>query len=94
MDRLIWPRSTSAPDRLVAQDVGGVIHPDYFRIRYAAGAVFTCDHVLVSVRRSGAELVAVLANAFTDEMVERTVDRVVVEQGILPVSDVYRELVD
>lgn len=81
------------PDRTVAQDVGGVIYPDYFRILYGAGTVFTPDHILVSVRRSGTELVAVLANAFTDEVVERTVDRVVVEQGTLPVSDVYEELV-
>ena len=82
------------PDRMVAHDVAGVIYPDYFRILYAAGAVFTPDHVLVSVRRSGAGLVAVLANAFTDELVERTVDRVVVEQGTLPVAEVYEGLID
>ncbi|MGI8416914.1 MAG: hypothetical protein ACR2P2_12070 [Nakamurella sp.] len=82
------------PDRMVAQDVGGTIYPDYFRILYAAGCVFTPDHVLIGVRRSGDALVALLSNAFTDEVLERTVDRVVVEQGTLPVSDVYQELVD
>ncbi len=81
------------PDRMVAHDVGGTIYPDYFRILYAAGCVFTPDHLLVSVRRSGAELVAELVNAFTDDVVERTVDRVVVEQGTLPVADVYEQLV-
>lgn len=80
------------PDRLVAQEVGGTIYPDYFRRLYAAGVTFTPDTELVEVRRSGDDLIAVLSNAFTDERVERVVDRVVVEQGTLPVEDVYQSL--
>lgn len=58
-----------------------------------AGYIFTPDHPLVSVRRSGAALIAALSNAFTDEPVEPTVDQLVVEQGALPVADVYEEVV-
>jgi hypothetical protein len=80
------------PDRMVGADVTGTIYPDYLRALYASGAVLTPDHVLRSVRREGGALVTTLANAYSDALVERTVDEVVVEHGTLPVDDLYGRL--
>ncbi|MEU5607290.1 hypothetical protein ACI2L4_16020 [Streptomyces sparsogenes] len=80
------------PDRMVGAEVTGTIHPDYLRALYASGAVLTPDHELRSVRRENGALVATLANVYSDAVVERTVDEVVVEHGTLPVDDLYGRL--
>jgi 2,4-dienoyl-CoA reductase-like NADH-dependent reductase (Old Yellow Enzyme family)/thioredoxin reductase len=80
------------PDRMVGADVTGTIYPDYLRALYSTGAVLTPDHVLRSVRRENGALVATLANAYSDAVVERTVDQVVVEHGTVPADDLYLAL--
>ncbi|WP_246235077.1 FAD-dependent oxidoreductase [Streptomyces boluensis] len=82
----------ATPDRMAGADVTGTLYPDYLRALYSAGVTLTPDHVLRSVRRANGALVATLANAYSDELVERTVDQVVVEHGTLPVDDLYQEL--
>lgn len=79
-------------DRFVGHDVVGTMYPDYLRVLYRAGAVFTPDHTLVSVRRTGDGLVATLRNLYTGDTVERTVDQVVAECGTEANSAVYDEL--
>ncbi|MEU1662363.1 NADH:flavin oxidoreductase [Streptomyces sparsogenes] len=80
------------PDRMVGTEVTGTIYPDYLRALYASGAVLTPDHELRSVRRENGALVTTLANVYSDAVVERTVDEVVVEHGTLPVDDLYGRL--
>ncbi|RVU29064.1 N-methylproline demethylase [Streptomyces antnestii] len=80
------------PDRMVGADVTGTLYPDYLRALYSSGAVLTPDHVLRSVRREDGQLVATLANAYSDAVVERAVDQVVVEHGTLPVDGLYDAL--
>jgi 2,4-dienoyl-CoA reductase-like NADH-dependent reductase (Old Yellow Enzyme family) len=84
----------ATPDRMVGNDVTGTVYPDYLRALYSRGVRFTPDHVLKSVRRRGPDLVATLANAFTDEPVDRVVDQVVVEAGTVPVDELYLALRD
>jgi hypothetical protein len=81
------------PDRMVAEGVLGTLYPDYLHALYSAGVVLTTDHEVQGVRRDGDHLVVGMRNVLTDAEVERTVDRVVVEQGTLPMADTYFSLV-
>jgi 2,4-dienoyl-CoA reductase-like NADH-dependent reductase (Old Yellow Enzyme family) len=80
------------PDRMAGADVTGTIYPDYLRALYRAGVVLTPDHLLHSVHRQDDALLATLVNAYSDHLVERTVDQVVVEHGTVPVDELYHQL--
>jgi hypothetical protein len=47
---------------------------------------------LHSIRRQDAALRVTLANAYSDQLVERIVDQVVVEHGTIPVDELYHDL--
>ncbi|MET8182499.1 FAD-dependent oxidoreductase [Streptomyces sp. NPDC005336] len=81
-----------APDRVVGHEVQGTLYPAYLENFYRAGVTLTPDHRLHEIRRVDDELVAVLRNEYTGELVERSVDQVVVEHGTVPNDDVYFEL--
>ncbi|WP_448624993.1 oxidoreductase [Geodermatophilus sp. URMC 64] len=80
------------PDRTPLQDVVPLLTPDYLRALYGKGVVLTADHELVTARKEGTALRLELRNVFTGEIQERTVERLVVEHGTLPVTEVYDEL--
>ncbi|MFC3110016.1 FAD-dependent oxidoreductase [Undibacterium arcticum] len=80
------------PDVKVADDVGGTTFPIFYRRMYAQGVVMTPNYWLDSVQREGDKLIAVLRNEYTEELEEREVDQVVIENGILPNDGLYWEL--
>jgi NADPH-dependent 2,4-dienoyl-CoA reductase/sulfur reductase-like enzyme len=84
------------PDVKVADDTGGTTFPIFYRALYASGVIMTPNHWLDRVYREstgeGDKLIAVLRNEYTDELEERAVDQVVVENGILPNEDLYAAL--
>jgi 2,4-dienoyl-CoA reductase-like NADH-dependent reductase (Old Yellow Enzyme family) len=82
------------PDRLVAQDLAATTGPAYLRMLYENGVQMTTDHHLVRVEKDAEQLRAVLRNGFTGEEVERIVDAVVTEHGVVPNDDLYLELRD
>jgi N-methyl-L-proline demethylase len=82
------------PDRMVAHDVTGSVYPGYLAALYEQGVTLTPDHRLVSVTREGGVLTATLRNEYTDALVERQVEQVVVEHGTDPFDDLYFELRD
>lgn len=79
-------------DRMVGHDVVEILLPDYLRQFYSTGTTITPDHELVGVTPVEGGLSARLANVYTDQVIVRTIDRVVVEQGTLPVADLFEEL--
>ncbi len=81
------------PDRHVGRALGGQNYPIYLRNLYAHAATLTPDHRLLGVRRKGNRLVASLRNDYSRVVVEREVDQIVVEQGTVPVDEVYQALV-
>jgi len=81
-------------DAALGQEVGHTVMPDYLRRFYAAGVTTTPHHELRGVRRLDGRLEAVLRNTHTDQLSTRVVDRVVVEQGSEPFTEVYDELRD
>jgi 2,4-dienoyl-CoA reductase-like NADH-dependent reductase (Old Yellow Enzyme family) len=77
------------PDRMMAQEIGGTNYPAYLKSFYDHDVVITLNHRLVSVTRRDGKLCATLFNEYNKTNVERVVDQVVVENGTLPVSDLY-----
>ena len=59
---------------------------------YGLGIGAICDHRLIAVRKSGNELVASFVNEVTGDLLEKHVDQIIVEQGTLPVDELYQSL--
>lgn len=77
------------PDRMVAQEIGGTSYPAYLKTFYDRDVSITLNHRLVSVERRDGKLHAKLFNEYNKAHIERVVDQVVVENGTLPMSDLY-----
>jgi 2,4-dienoyl-CoA reductase-like NADH-dependent reductase (Old Yellow Enzyme family) len=82
------------PDRMIAQEIGGTNYPAYLKAFYDHGVTLTLNYRLKKVAPRGGQLVATLYNEYNQSTVERIVDQVVVENGALPVADLYLELKD
>lgn len=80
------------PERMVAPEIGGLNHAAYARIFRRRGVRVTVNTRLLSVRRNGNGLVAVLGSDYGAETEERQVDGVVVEHGTLPLDELYEAL--
>jgi len=79
-------------DAEVGLDVVHTVRPDFMKMLYNGGVAITPDLVLQGVRKDGGQLVATFANDYTGERIEKRADVVVVEQGTVPISEVYDEL--
>ena len=77
------------PDVKVADDVGGTTFPIFYRRLYKQGIIPTPNFWLDRVYAEGNKKVAVLRNEYTDELEERVVDQVVIENGITPNTELY-----
>lgn len=78
------------PDRYVGQDLATPLGPAYLRMLYEGGVAMTPDHRLVAVELTdGGFLRAVMRNEYTRAEVDRMVDAVVVEHGVVPDEDLY-----
>lgn len=82
------------PDVKVADDVGGTTFPIFYRRLYGLGIVPTPNFWLDRVYAEGNKRIAVLRNEYTDELEERAVDQVVIENGIRPNDELYWKLKD
>ena len=80
------------PERMLAPEIGGLNHAAYARIFHRRGVRVTMNARLLSVRRRGNGLVAVLGSDYGDQQEEREVDQVVVEHGTLPLDELYEAL--
>ena len=81
------------PERQIAQQIGGTNYPAYLKAFYDNGVTITPDHWLRRVERDGnGRLAATLYNDFTKTELARTFDHVIVENGTLPLDDVYESL--
>ena len=81
-----------SPDRMIAQEIGGTNYPAYLRAFYEKGVTMTLNWRLTAVHRHNGKLIASLYNEYSKQMVERTVDQVVVEHGTLPIDELYFDL--
>ena len=82
------------PERFFAADIGGLNHAAYARAFDAAGVRVTINRRLLSLRRDGNRVAAILGSDYSDTTEERSVDHVVIEHGTLPSADLYFALKD
>ena len=80
------------PERYFAPEIGGLNHAAYAEVFHRHGVRITINARLRSVRREGNAMVAGIGSDHGPERFERVVDRVVVEHGTLPVTDLYDAL--
>ena len=77
------------PDVKVSDDVGGTTFPIFYRRLYSQGIIPTPNYWLDRVYAEGNKKIAVLRNEYTDELEERAIDQVVIENGITPNVELY-----
>jgi len=77
------------PDVKVADDVGGTTFPIFYRRLYELDVVLTPNWWLDRVYAEAGRRVAVLRNEYTEQLEERVVDQVVIENGSTPNDALY-----
>ena len=82
------------PDAKVADDVGGTTFPIFYRRLYAQGMIATPNYYLERVyaekdKDGQDKKIAVLRNEYTEQLEEREVDQVVIENGSTPNTELY-----
>ena len=78
-----------SPERFFAPEIGGLNHVAYARCFQEHGVRLTINTRLLSVRRAGNRLLALLGSDYSERTEERVVDQVVVEHGTLPLDELY-----
>ncbi|MFC5442388.1 NADH:flavin oxidoreductase [Rhizobium halophytocola] len=82
-----------SPERFFAPEMGGMNHVPYAKVFAEKNVRVTINTRLVSVRREGNGLVAVLGSDYSaSTLTERRVAQVVVEHGTVANTDVYLEM--
>lgn len=79
-------------DRSFAPEIMGMNLVPYIRALQKAKAVFTVTRTLRSIRRSGNLLQATIGTDYSDLVEKRDYDQVVVNQGTVPLDDLYFDL--
>ncbi len=82
------------PDVKISDDVGGTTFPIFYRRLYSQGIIATPNTWLDRVYAEGNKKIAVLRNEYTEQLEERAVDQVVIENGITPNDGLYWQLKD
>ena len=79
------------PEPKVADDTGGTTFPIFYRRIYGQGILMTPNFWLQRAYEED-EVIAVLMNEYTEEVEEREVDQLVIENGIIPNDSLYWSL--
>ncbi len=80
------------PDRNIARDVMGMNLVPYMRSLQDKAVTFTVGQRLLGIEKSGNLLKANIGTDFSDHRWDKTYDQVIVNQGIVPLDDLYLEL--
>jgi 2,4-dienoyl-CoA reductase-like NADH-dependent reductase (Old Yellow Enzyme family)/thioredoxin reductase len=81
------------PDRTIAPDVGAMNYGRYFRKFSEYDVKMTVNQHLHDVEQRAGGKIAILRDECSGKLTEHAVDHVVVECGLVPVDDLYLELV-
>jgi len=80
------------PFRRVGNELGGQTYPQYLEELYRFGVELTPDHRLIGLAKSNNQISATVKNMFTRKEHNVTFDQVIIEQGTLPVPDLFEAL--
>jgi len=77
------------PFRRAGNELGGQTYPQYLEELYCFGVVLTPDSRLIKLERSGNRVRAFVKNMYTRQVAELEYDHVILEQGTIPVPDLF-----
>ena len=80
------------PDRAISRDVMGMNLVPYMRRLQYREITFTVGRRLLSLTKSGNEIAATIGTDYSDHTYQNEYDQVVVNQGVLPMDDLYMDL--
>ncbi|MEX0329304.1 MAG: FAD-dependent oxidoreductase [Ruegeria sp.] len=79
-------------DRSFAPEVMGMNLVPYMRSLQKTGATFTVTRTLTAIQKSGNQLQALIGTDYSDLVEKKVYDQVIVNQGTLPLDDLYFDL--
>ncbi|MEX0276799.1 MAG: FAD-dependent oxidoreductase [Ruegeria sp.] len=79
-------------DRSFAPEVMGMNLVPYMRSLQKTGATFTVTRTLTAIEKSGNQLQALIGTDYSDLVEKKVYDQVIVNQGTLPLDDLYFDL--
>lgn len=82
------------PDSMPGMETSGTERPLMMRDFYKAGVTHIPDSRLVGIARRENRLVATLENVFSNARSEHEADRIVVENGTIPMDETYHDLTE
>lgn len=82
------------PDSMAGMETSGTERPLMMRDFYKAGVAHIPDSRLIGIARRENRLVATLENVFSNIRSEHEADRVVIENGTIPMDEVYHDLTE
>lgn len=82
------------PDSMPGMETSGTERPLMMRGFYKAGVAHIADSRVVGIARRDNRLVATLENVFSNKRSEHEADRIVIENGTLPMAEVYHDLAE
>lgn len=80
------------PFRRAGNELGGQTYPQYLEELYRFGVVLTPDSRLIKLERTGNRLRAIVKNMYTRQVAELEFDHVILEQGTVPMPDLFAGL--
>ena len=81
-----------SPYRWIGNELGGQTYPQYLEELYRFDVTLTPNQRLVGLQKSGNVLVARIKNMFTRQVLEWKYNQVILEQGTIPVTDLFNAL--
>jgi pyruvate/2-oxoglutarate dehydrogenase complex dihydrolipoamide dehydrogenase (E3) component len=82
------------PDAMAGLEIGKIERPAFMQRLYEKGVKFTTDYRLTGAEKSGSGITAQFTNVFSDDVIERKADHLIVETGLVPNDDLFVGLKD
>jgi len=80
------------PDRSISRDVPGMNLVPYLRSLQSKDIVFTPGRRLMAISKDGNQLKAKIGTDYSEYVFQKAYDQIVVNQGIIPLDDIYMAL--
>ena len=80
------------PDRSISRDVPGMNLSPYLKTLQSRDVTFTQGRRLVGIAKNGNHLTAKIGTDYSDHFDEKDYDQIIVNQGVVPMDDLYLAL--
>ena len=84
----------ATPEPMIADDSGGTSFPIFYRSLCQHNVIFSPNFMLEEIYQEGEHMIAVLKNEYSQQIEEREVEQIVIENSIKPNDELYFALQD